>query len=96
MEQIEGVGGTLLPETCRPMKFKLKQPTDKAGEMKWKDLFTAGCGREARFAIPYSIPAGKRGETMRERGGGVVIACAVDDAIGKWPRFSQAIEEDSY
>lgn len=95
MEHIESVGGTLLPEPCRPRKFKLKQP-NKQGDLKWTNLFTTGCGREARFAVPYNVPAGKRGDTMKERGGGIVIACAVDDDIGKWPRFSQAIEEDSY
>ena len=96
MEHVEGAGGTLLPEPCRPLKFRLKQPDQKSGGMKWTNLYTTGCGREARFAIPYKLPAGARGDRMKERGGGVVLACAVDDDIGKWPRFSGAIQEDSY
>lgn len=36
---------------------------------------------------------GEDGETMRGRGGGIVTACAVDDDMGRWPRFAKSMQE---
>lgn len=38
---------------------------------------------------------GEDGEIMRARGGGIVTVCAVDDDVGRWPRFAKLMKEDA-
>lgn len=94
-EEVEAQGGVNLPRRCNPRKFKLPLPKTGGGKG-WKELFTTGCGQESLFEIPYSLPGGRLGKKMRDRGGGLVVACAVDDDMGKWPRFANTIQEDSF
>lgn len=96
VEAVEDTGGTLLPDICNPRQFKLRLPSPETGEYEWTDLYTSGCMREARFALPYNVPQSKQGAKMKERAAGIVTVCAVDDDMGKWPRFQHAIKEDSF
>lgn len=93
-EEVEEQGGTALPGAHNPRKLSMKLP-DAEGESRWQDAFTTGCHQEARFLVPYALPGGKLGEVMEQRGAGIVEVCAVDDDMGKWPRFVNAIQEDS-
>ena len=43
-----------------------------------KKFHTTGCRQQARFVVPYG-----EGQTL--------IACAVDDNMGAWPRFKGAL-----
>lgn len=91
LEEVERQGGVHLPDPCEPVKFRLKQPNGR-GELKWKEVFTTGCRKDARFVLPYEPAArtAKERQAMLERGGGFATACAVDDDMGKWPRFAKA------
>lgn len=77
----------------------MKLPTI-GGKFSWKDIFTSGCGQESRFVIPYRLPEGKLGAQMAKHHdkelGPTLVACAVDDDMGRWPRFKSVIEEDSF
>lgn len=99
IEAVEAAGGTHMPGPHRAKKFKLRMPNGKPGEAlkeRWQEVFTCGCERETRFLLPYAVPRGKLGKKMLERGAGLVEVCAVDDDMGKWPRFQNVIQEDSY
>lgn len=90
LESVEDGGGAVLTGLCTPQRYKLKV------EGKVRDYFTTGCRRESRFLIPYELPKGRLGQKMAKRGAGLVTACAVDDDMGKWPRFKSAVQEDSF
>lgn len=89
LEEVERQGGVHLPDPCTAPSIRMKQP-DAAGNLKWKEVFLTGCGKDARFALPYEPAAesAKDRQAMIERGAGFVTACAVDDDMGKWPRFA--------
>jgi hypothetical protein len=95
-EAVEEQQGALLPDPCVPQRYSLKIPDGPGDEPRWEDFYTAGCNKEARFVIPYPLPKGKAGRQMESRGAGFLTACAVDDDMGKWPRFASAMQEDSY
>lgn len=95
LEGVEAEGGAMLPDRCRATKYALRIP-DADSELRFRDFFTTGCGQDTRFVLPYKLPKGKLGEKMESRGGGLVTVCAVDDEVGKWPRYAHLIEEDSY
>lgn len=106
--EIEASGGTLLHEPCSGTVFRLKQP-DPSGKMVWKRFETSHCNESARAQIPYDSTLHIRlmdddepdvcivehtGE--KELGVGTVQVCAVDDAIGLWPRFQGVVSSRSY
>jgi hypothetical protein len=66
------------------------------GNYRYKQPFTAVCGQETLFLVPYGKPdrKGKDGSII-EGGIGSGVFCAVDDSMGHWPRFQEAIQEDS-
>lgn len=94
-EEVENQGGTSLPGPHNPRKLTMKLP-DAKGEQRWQDAFTTGCQQEAQFLVPYDLPDTRLGKAMEKRGAGIVQVCAVDDDMGKWPRFANAIQEDSF
>jgi len=83
---VEDAGGAAAEGACKGTKFRLKRPNSK-GESRYQEFFTSGCGKEARFLVPYQKPKG--GST------GLAVVCAQDDNMGMWPKFRAAIEEDS-
>lgn len=132
---IEDEGGTLLPDACKPTKYRLKVPDESTGKYVWKDFFTTGCGKETRFVVIYDVqqpviipyadamptldelPDGNKRrkflthkvrydsaepvtdvqvEERIKRGAGFATVCAVDDSIGRWPRFAKLMKEGSY
>lgn len=77
MESIEDQGGEHLELTHDPVfHIELTGPHVKGEEVLY-------CGESAMFAIPYE-PLGHEG-TMDS-----ITVCAVDDAVGRWPRFANA------
>lgn len=90
-------------------KLKMPVPGNPS-KRKWRNYTTTGCGSEARFLIPYDpskpVTVQHKGVTtedrptessraaMNERGAGMAVVCAVDDAMGLWPRFAHVIQED--
>jgi hypothetical protein len=96
VDTIEASGGTHMPGPHRAKKFKLKMPNGPDGKPRWTEVFTVGCERETRFLVPYAVPKGRLGKKMLQRGAGLVEVCAVDDDMGKWPRFRNAVQEDSF
>lgn len=93
--EVERQGGTSLPGAHNARRIYMKA-VGPDGTEKHQDAFTIGCGREARFLVPYGLPQSKLGKAMEKRGAGIVEVCAVDDDMGKWPRFQDAMKEDSY
>lgn len=91
-ETVEQQGGARLEEACVPSMFKLKVP-DHSGDMRWKRFHTSGCRNHSRFVVQYD-PGEEVSETHPS--GGLMTACAVDDDMGKWPRFAHAMQEDSF
>ncbi len=95
-EVIEQQGGTRASGKCTPKKFSLKVP-DAEGKVRSREYYTGGCGKESLFIVPYRKPSSRdeKGATI-EGGTGTLVVCAVDDSLGRWPRFRDVIEEDSY
>ena len=91
LEEVERQSGVHLPEPCTARSWRMQQP-DAKGDMRWREVFATGCGKDKRFAVPYEPAAtsAKERQAMKERGAGFVYACAVDDDMGKWPRFAEA------
>jgi hypothetical protein len=106
--QIEAEGGTLLNEVCRGHEFRLKQP-DPSGTLRWKRFQTTHCDQSALATVPYDPTLHIRlmdddepdvcivehpGEKSIKHG--AVTVCAVDDAIGLWPRYQGVVSNRSY
>jgi len=104
---IEAEGGNLPPEPCSGHVFRLKQP-DPSGKMVWKCFSTVHCDESALADVPYDPKLHVRlmddedsdvcivehvGEKLDK---GMVRVCAVDDAIGLWPRFQGVVSSRSY
>jgi hypothetical protein len=82
MEAIEDQGGEHLDQTHDPIYH-----TDLAGDNpKVKGFEMVYCGLDVLFEIPYE-GLDKNGD---EIGVQPITACAVDDWIGRWPRFAHA------
>lgn len=100
LEEVERKGGAHLSVPCIPHEYKIKLP-DASGRMRSRRSFTASCGKDAMFAVPYEPVARSPEEkkSMLERGAGFATVCAVDDDLGRWPRYAhvitQSIEEDA-
>lgn len=76
IEAVEQGGGVLLDDLC-------KAKTYQWSGSKGKPVTLAGCGNQALLQIPYDA-LDVRGN---EQGVHPVVVCAVDDEVGKWPRF---------
>lgn len=72
-------------------------PTVGGDGFRYKEFYTGGCSQESLLIVPYKKPdhRGKDG-TMIEGGIGTGVFCAVCDSMGRWPRFQNAMQEDSY
>lgn len=104
-EEVERQGGYVQPDTCFPTQFRRRMPDGT-----WKRDHTTGCGLPARFGITYDPTEPVYFESRDDDGEKVIIdhpgekvegaayaaVCAVDDSMGRWPRFQHVIEEDSY
>lgn len=93
----------------QPFRIKLPEEGNPSKRV-WKTRYTSGCRAEARFLVPYDpttpVTVEHKGvethdepsETelagMNERDAGMAVVCAVDDAMGLWPRFANVIQED--
>jgi hypothetical protein len=71
MDAIEEQGGEHLDQTCSAKKYSF------VGD-KMKPVVRPGCGEDLMFEVPYV------GEHDTKAS---VTVCAVDDDLGKWPRF---------
>lgn len=109
-EAIEKEGGIALKEACEPKEFKLKVP-DFRGHKVTKRYYTTGCGFSAKFELPYNpglhirlredddnfvepvVVVDHPGEKGPEK---LVKVCAVDDAIGLWPRYTEIVSDRSF
>lgn len=81
MEEIDFQGGEHLDETHDNV-FHTEFTGDHEGV---KGLEIEYCGESALFEIPYGPQ-----EKAQHNGAGVVKVCAVDDMVGRWPRFAEA------
>lgn len=77
-DMIEDIGGAHLDEMCDARTFD-----EFSGAGKSKPLILAGCGESALFEFPYQA------HSLDGEGLGVypIKLCAVDDAVGAFPRF---------
>lgn len=102
---VEEEGGKLLAEQCNGKVFRLKQP-DTAGQLRWKRFQTTHCDTSARMELEYDarshiclhddddvVLVDHPGEKIS---GGTVKVCAVDDAVGLWPRYAGVVSSRSY
>lgn len=100
IEEAEAQGGVHLSEKCQPQSFRLMYPVDEnrpeASQKRSKRFTTTGCNRQAKFLVPLLPDA-----YMAEHGidfdpvatePALVKVCAVDDAMGLWPRFQDAMQ----
>ena len=76
IEAVERQGGTHLDSMCTGHHY-VCDSGDKAVE-----VTLPGCGSVAMFEIPYDSHIA--GESFR-----TITACAVDDDMGRWPRFME-------
>lgn len=96
MSAVEEQNGEPAGTPCKGSKFRLQVP-DNADKMKYKEFLTHGCGLDTVFLVPYQKPAGRDTKGDKIPGGtGTIAVCAVGDDMGRWPRFQDAIQEDSY
>lgn len=107
---VEHEGGKLLSEECEGHEFMLDLP-DTRGRMMPTRRWTTSCGFSALMEIPYdaSLHVRLREDDSAEPepvtivdhsgedfAGGPVKVCAVDDALGLWPRFAGVVSDRSY
>lgn len=71
MERVDVEGGEHLDAQCSAREFSF------SGD-KMKPVLMPGCGESALFSIPYD---------SKGKDNGPVQVCAVDDDMGRWPRF---------
>lgn len=74
---VEALGGLPLPEVCSGHTIKYPASRGKAHQR----IQTAHCNNHSKFSVPYL------GENDKLRH---VVACAVDDNMGAWPRLTSA------
>lgn len=86
---VDRIGGAALEEPHIATHIK---DLDRSGQMQ---ASTSGCGKQARFALPYEVvDAGDwKAPDMVKRGAGIVIACAEDDMMADWPRIKDGSKE---
>lgn len=103
-------GCRLVEEPCEGTIVKLKQP-DSTGELVWKRFHTSHCNQVARIDVSYDpyepifiaddeepgvAIADSRPTRPSQPERHFARVCAVDDAVGLWPRFSHVISDKSY
>jgi hypothetical protein len=104
-------GGQMLEDSCEGTEFRLRFESGPMGRPIWKRYKTAHCNQVARFDVPYD-PTEAVVIEDEETGAMVVNdapakpesvpppkharVCAVDDAMGRWPRFKDVVSEKSY
>lgn len=103
-EQVEAEGGSCLAEPCVGKTFSYKEPDGRGGH-RWIRLSTTRCNTSARMQLPYDATQPVRIYEGKERivdhkgeGKGAhntLIVCAVDDAVGLWPRFAHCMSGKS-
>jgi hypothetical protein len=71
MDRVEEQGGEHLDDQCTARRYSF------VGD-KMKPVTLPGCGNSLLFDVPYT------GENEKQES---VVVCAVDDDMGKWPRF---------
>lgn len=74
MEEAEAQGSLHLETECRPVTYVFEV------EGKERPVTLKGCGNATLFDVPYESDVGIVGTHM-------VNVCAVDDSMGRWPRF---------
>jgi hypothetical protein len=75
MSQVDREGGDHLDKVCKHRRYTFSGP-------KQKPVILPGCGNSTLFEIPYDLePA----TNVLEKG--KIGVCAVDDAMGAWPRY---------
>lgn len=74
MEAVENAGGEHLDRLCTATRYEF------VGDHQ-KPVTYPGCGESALFNVPY-----EQGTTSAPVIG-VVEVCAVEDEMGRWPRF---------
>lgn len=80
MDAVEEQGGEHLDEVCSLKKYDFVGPHSKP-------LVLPGCGKSILFEIPYEYPPK---DIRNARIQGTVKVCALEDAVGHWPRFKKA------
>lgn len=101
IEAVEEAGGAHLPEPCVPPRYRIKLPDPSSGLRRMQTMQATGCHKETRFVIPYDKPIYERDDDGKiiaegEAEAATLPVCAVDDDLGKWPRFVNSITKDSY
>jgi hypothetical protein len=84
--QIEEQGGRLLDDKHETKLVQLEMLREYEATGKLMKVRLRGCGEQAMFEVPYE------GTDSR---GTSIVACAVCDNIGAWPRFSQVAPNGS-
>ena len=75
MERVDEQDGEHLDEQCRMKTYEFC-----GDELPERAKRLPGCGESALFMIPYAGITGTKDN-------GPVKVCAVDDDMGRWPRF---------
>lgn len=78
MEDVERQGGEHLDELCKSTTYSVF-----SGKHEVKPLTFPMCGNSSLFRVPYQALS----VAGDEIGTHPVVACAVDDDMGAWPRF---------
>lgn len=87
-DEVERQGGELLPGICKGQHVTYKKGQHHVTHSQ-DALNTTGCLRQRRFQIPDQEP-----ESDTALVAGVTVACANDDLMALWPRFSGMYEEE--
>jgi hypothetical protein len=78
-DAVEATGGQHLDELCSHRTFE-----EFSGKQVTKPCVLPGCGQSALMEFPYPVKEDKDGDVLEAR---TVKLCAVDDALGAFPRF---------
>lgn len=79
-DEIERQNGALLADPCVGSEVAYKIAGRRAPAR------TVECRNKARFVVRYECD-----DDQADRGGGFATVCAIDDEVGKWPRFREAV-----
>lgn len=87
-------GGHLLEDVCVGKTVRLRFPDGPEDRPVWKRYQTTNCGMVSRFDINYDAEYTAIGPDGPLKN--YVRVCAVDDAVGLWPRFKDVVSSRSY
>lgn len=90
LDLVEADGGALLEDRCESAAFQLTQPTISGAHVR-RTFETVGCGEQSRFVLPYDRIAEAKLDADEAA---FVTVCAVDDDMGKWPKYRAAMQVD--